>query len=104
MSKKTGPAKAEDTPDFEKALAELEQIVERLEQGELSLDESLKQFERGIGLARNCQTALQHAEQKVDILLRKNGEPEPFVAEVLAASVTVTSSAPADSGDETGDE
>jgi exodeoxyribonuclease VII small subunit len=70
MSKKTRTA---DTPDFEKSLAELEQIVERMEQGELSLDESLKQFERGVALARSCQTALQQAEQKVEILLRKQG-------------------------------
>ena len=70
MSKKTRTA---DTPAFEKSLAELEQIVERMEQGELSLDESLKQFERGIALTRSCQTALQQAEQKVEILLHKTG-------------------------------
>jgi len=70
MSKKP---RAADSPDFEKSLAELEQIVERMEQGELSLDESLKQFERGVALTRSCQTALQQAEQKVEILLRKNG-------------------------------
>jgi exodeoxyribonuclease VII small subunit len=70
MSKKPRTA---DSPDFEKSLAELEQIVERMEQGELSLDESLKQFERGVALTRSCQTALQQAEQKVEILLRKNG-------------------------------
>lgn len=70
MSKKI----AGKTPDFEKSLAELEQIVERMEQGELSLDESLKQFERGIALTRSCQTALQEAEQKVEILLRKSGD------------------------------
>jgi exodeoxyribonuclease VII small subunit len=83
MSKKT---RAADSPDFEKSLIELEQIVERMEQGELSLDESLKQFERGVALTRSCQTALQQAEQKVEILLRKSGsdaanldpEPEPF--------------------------
>ena len=73
MSKKTRSA---DTPDFEKSLAELEQIVERMEQGELSLDESLKQFERGVALARSCQTALQQAEQKVEILLRKQGSSD----------------------------
>ena len=85
MSKK--PRSAE-TPDFEKSLGELEQIVERMEQGELSLDESLKQFERGVALARSCQTALQAAEQKVEILLRKtgneSGEPESFDTEVDA--------------------
>jgi exodeoxyribonuclease VII small subunit len=77
MSKKTRTA---DSPDFEKSLAELEQIVERMEQGELSLDESLKQFERGVALTRSCQTALQQAEQKVEILLSKNGSDALTVA------------------------
>ncbi|MBC7984781.1 MAG: exodeoxyribonuclease VII small subunit [Candidatus Obscuribacterales bacterium] len=72
-SKKQKDTKATDTPDLEKALTELEQIVERLEAGDLSLDESLKQFERGVQLTRQCQTALRTAEQKVDILLRKSG-------------------------------
>lgn len=57
-------------PDFEAALAELEQIVTRLERGELSLEESLRQFERGILLTRSCQKALQQAEQKVALLSR----------------------------------
>ena len=61
------------SPDLEKSLAELEKIVERLEGGDLSLDESLKQFERGVALTRQCQTALRAAEQKVEILLRKRG-------------------------------
>jgi exodeoxyribonuclease VII small subunit len=60
-------------PDFERSLAELEAIVDKLEQGELSLDESLKHFERGVQLTRVCQTALKQAEQKVQILLRKGG-------------------------------
>jgi len=69
MSKKP----AAKLPDFEKSLRELETIVERMEQGELSLDESLKQFERGVALTRACQSALQQAEQKVEILLRNQG-------------------------------
>jgi exodeoxyribonuclease VII small subunit len=64
--------------DFERSLAELEAIVDKLEHGELSLDESLKQFERGVQLTRACQSALKEAEQKVEILMRKNGEPESF--------------------------
>lgn len=60
-------------PDFETSLAELEGIVDKLEQGELSLEESLQQFERGVQLTRLCQTALTQAEQKVEILLRKSG-------------------------------
>ncbi len=68
------------TPDFEAALAELEALVEKMEQGELSLEESLAQFERGVQLTRSCQQALQAAEQKVQILLEKDGKAglEPF--------------------------
>lgn len=65
-------------PDFEGSLAELEAIVDRLEQGELSLDESLQQFERGVQLTRQCQSALKQAEHKVEILLRKSGTPDEF--------------------------
>lgn len=63
-------------PDFERSLAELEAIVDKLEAGDLSLDESLKQFERGVQLTRVCQTALKQAEQKVEILMRKSGTSE----------------------------
>jgi exodeoxyribonuclease VII small subunit len=59
--------------DFEAAMRDLEEIVERLEHGDLPLEESLKAFERGILLTRNCQTALKEAEQKVEILLKKAG-------------------------------
>jgi exodeoxyribonuclease VII small subunit len=65
-------------PDFERALSDLEAIVERLEQGDLPLEESLKQFERGVELTRQCQVALKQAEQKVEILLRKAGQAETF--------------------------
>ena len=61
--------------DFEAAMRELEELVERLEQGELPLEESLAAFERGVMLTRCCQTALKDAEQKVEILLKKAGEP-----------------------------
>jgi len=66
--------------DFEQALAELEAVVERLEHGELPLEDALKQFERGIELAHNCQSSLKQAEQRVEILLKKtpDAEPEPF--------------------------
>ena len=60
---------------FEKSLEELELIVNRLEQGDLPLEESLAAFERGVMLTRACQTALKEAEQKVEILLKKAGEP-----------------------------
>jgi exodeoxyribonuclease VII small subunit len=64
--------------DFERSLTELEALVEKLEQGDLSLDESLKCFERGVQLTRICQAALKQAEQKVEILLRRSGDPEQF--------------------------
>lgn len=73
-------ARDSKTPDFEQALAELEGLVERLERGDLPLDEALKAFERGVALTRHCQTSLQAAQQKVEILLKRNGQAqvEPF--------------------------
>ncbi len=56
--------------NFEASLAELEALVEKMERGEFSLEESLKQFERGIALARACHAALRDAEQKVAVLTR----------------------------------
>jgi exodeoxyribonuclease VII small subunit len=59
--------------NFEKALAELEQLVEEMEQGDLSLEDSLKRFEKGIALTTECQHALQKAELKVTELVEKSG-------------------------------
>ena len=75
--------KKKSTSLFEDSLAELELLVGQLEQGEISLEESLKSFERGVMLTRTCQKALQEAEQKVQILLEKNGTQtmEPFTDE-----------------------
>jgi exodeoxyribonuclease VII small subunit len=67
--------KDETKPDFESAMRDLEELVARLEQGDLSLEESLAAFERGVMLTRTCQAALKEAEQKVEILLKKAGEP-----------------------------
>lgn len=61
-------------PDFEKSLAELEALVERLESGELSLDESLAQFKRGVELTRHCQAVLDKAQQSVEKLLDVDDE------------------------------
>jgi exodeoxyribonuclease VII small subunit len=58
----------EPVPNFEAALEELEQLVERMETGELSLEESLKAFERGVVLTRDCQKALKDAELRVQAL------------------------------------
>lgn len=62
--------------DLEKTLAELEAIVEQLESGDLSLDKSLKEFERGVRLSRECQGALKAAEQRVQALM--GGELKDF--------------------------
>ncbi len=66
--------------NFEKLLEELEKLVEQMEKGELSLEDSLRCFERGIELTRTCQAALRMAEQKVEKLIEKNGQIEsvPF--------------------------
>jgi exodeoxyribonuclease VII small subunit len=71
----TPKATKEAQPDFETAMRDLEELVERLEQGDLPLEESLAAFERGVLLTRTCQTALKEAEQKVEILLKKAGDP-----------------------------
>ena len=68
--------KAENEPkpvDFEAAMRDLEEIVERLEHGDLPLEESLAAFERAVILTRSCQTALKEAEQRVEILLKNAG-------------------------------
>lgn len=60
--------------DFEASLGQLEQMVEQMEDGELSLEESLKAFEQGVKLTRECQQALQEAEQKVQLLSEQSGD------------------------------
>jgi exodeoxyribonuclease VII small subunit len=60
--------------DFEEALDQLEELVEDMENGDLTLEESLKAFEQGIKLTRECQSALSLAEQKVQLLIEENGK------------------------------
>jgi len=60
-----------NTVDLEKTMRDLEQVVEQLESGDLSLDKSLQQFEKGVKLSRDCQAALTDAEQKVQILMNE---------------------------------
>ena len=81
-SKKDTPPAAEEL-DFEQALAELETLVESLEGGELPLEKSLAAFERGVALTRRCQSALQAAEQKVELLVQESGSERtvPFEPE-----------------------
>ena len=62
--------------DFEVALEKLEELVSSMEDGKLSLEESLQAFEKGIKLTRECQSALKNAEQKVQVLLNENGDTE----------------------------
>lgn len=62
------------TPDFETALVELEKLVEKMESGEQSLEQTLESFQKGIELTRSCQEGLKAAEQKVEQLLKKNGK------------------------------
>ncbi len=66
--------------DFEATIRELESLVERMEQGDQSLEQSLKDFERGVELTRSCQQALKQAEQKVQKLQEQTGQTEltPF--------------------------
>ncbi len=63
-------------PDFERSLSELEALVAKLEQGDVPLEDALKTFERGVALTRQCQTALRTAQQKVEVLLTRNGNEE----------------------------
>ena len=72
--------------NLEKSLADLEELVEELESGDLPLEKAMKKFEEGIKLTRGCQAALKDAEQKVEILLQSAGgedldEFEDFVAD-----------------------
>lgn len=75
MPKRATPIAAEPAAadpriaNFEHSLDELEKLVTQLEQGDMGLDESLRSFERGIALFRDCQTALEHAELRVKMLL-----------------------------------
>ena len=62
------------SPNFEKNLQELEALVGALESGDLSLEDSLIAFEKGIEMTRACQNALESAEQKVNVLLEKDGK------------------------------
>ena len=72
--------------NFEESLSNLEALVEAMEEGDLSLEESLKAFEQGIKLTRECQAALDQAEQKVQWLVKDGQLPaaEPFVVDETA--------------------
>jgi len=67
-------ARTAKTPDFEHSLAQLEAVVERMEQGDLPIEEALKAFEEGVKLTRECQGILDQTEQKVQMLIEQQGE------------------------------
>jgi exodeoxyribonuclease VII small subunit len=71
-------AKSKKPLNFEQALGELEALVAAMEGGDLSLEDSLKAFEAGIRLTRDCQEALTQAEQKVQLLLSESGDTTDF--------------------------
>ena len=73
MADKSVKKKEAGFPDLEAAMDELESLVERMERGDLSMEESLKSFERGVELTRGCHSALRDAEQKVQMLVERGG-------------------------------
>lgn len=83
-AKKQMPETDSSTSSFEASLGELQEIVATLEAGSTSLEESMQQFERGVGLLRNCYRVLEEAEQRIEILtgVDRDGQPrtEPFDA------------------------
>jgi len=84
MTNSPNPAQTPTPPSFEQSLAELESIVDALERGDMTLEESLRAFERGVALTRTCQKALDAAEQRVRILTESqvDAEPEPFAPSI----------------------
>jgi len=81
------PEEASPVADFEASLDQLEQLVEKMEHGEMTLEESLAAYERGVGLYRRCQTALEQAELRVRLL----SDPDnPAAAEPFPAAGTAS--------------
>lgn len=75
MNDRENQSTEKEAPDFEASLEQLEALVHAMEDGDLSLEQSLEAFEKGIRLTRTCQQALQQAEQKVHYLLGEEDEP-----------------------------
>jgi exodeoxyribonuclease VII small subunit len=69
---------------FETALAELESLIGQLEQGDLTLEDSLRRFERGVALVQDCRGTLREAEQRVEQLIERNGQLEAAPLTLLA--------------------
>ncbi|MDN4525266.1 exodeoxyribonuclease VII small subunit [Fictibacillus fluitans] len=66
---------------FEAAMEQLEQIVERLEEGDVPLEESIDLFQQGMALSKVCHSKLQNIEKKMDTIMKDNGESEPFLVQ-----------------------
>ena len=79
-------AKKSASPDFEKLLSELDQIVQRMEQGDQTLEQTMKDFERGMLLSEKCQKSLDQAQQRVDKLVNKHGLYQVESADDLLAN------------------
>ncbi len=82
MNEQTPSSSPDDLPEFESALKELEQLVEKLENGESSLKDSLSHFERGVALSRHCHRMLEQARQTVTVLSDPDNadSEQPFLA------------------------
>lgn len=93
MSRKAASTTPDPSPvsEFEQSLDALEQLVEKMEHGELSLEESLAAYERGVGLYRRCQSALEHAELRVRLL---SDPQDPASAEPFAPPASPTAAEP----------
>ena len=73
MARKKQPEEAENAAGFEELLAEAEGLAEKMEEGGLTLDESIRAYEKGVGNLRRCAGLLREAEEKVKVLLEKDG-------------------------------
>lgn len=107
--KKAARELPDDAPSFEESVAELQQIVSKLEDGSLPLEDSMSQFERGISLLKNCYQVLEQAEQRIEILTGI-GEDGSVTTEPFDATATVdqparrTASKPDSAGDSGSDD
>jgi exodeoxyribonuclease VII small subunit len=98
----TAPSHSEpQTPDFEQALAELESIIQRIESGQIGLEKSITEYERGVGLIRRCRQVLERAEQRVEELTSQMQSERPAQAVVPSRPGTDARGAPTKSTDET---
>lgn len=79
--------------DFEQSLSDLQETVEQLESGDLSLEQALQAFEKGVGLTRECQQALDQARQRITVLLEQNGQLQEAPLQENTSSTSASSNA-----------